>query len=806
MKRFIRTCSVGLLSLVCAAGMAVGTPLPAKADAASATITIFHTNDMHGHLIDAYNSSKVLTTIGADYTAGIREGVPGSLLVDAGDASQGVPFANISKGADVIKLTDAMKYDLGVLGNHEFDYGLDTMFSNVRNSNYPTLSANTYYGSQPILKDVNGQGLSGNNGCDLIKNVNGIKVGFFGIETPETAYKTNPSYLTGSAGSVTFKDPISVSQQEINTLKSEGAQVIVGVMHIGNDPMSSPNSVQIASQLTGLNVMIDGHSHTVENNVVNGTLIVQTGCYGANLGRLDINVDTSGKVTSTETLISAKDAQKNYTPDSSVQNLAAQLSSSQTSLFNQVVGHTSTALWGGVVNGVSVARLGESNMGDLVADAMADNAKTHVAGTVEAGLPIVALENGGGVRDSIPAGDITQGQVSTILPFGNIISMKEVTPNTLYQILENGVSKIAGQNATTGIITGADGRFPQVSGMRFTYDPSGTSSNTAASPVVTGSRIKQIVLLNPDGSDKQVLDRNDTTTPIVLATNDYEDAGGDGYTMLSGIKNIGEGDALDVITGNYISSLTKANGGTFAYPMSQGRIVVATGYVYPNYSATIKLTDANGVVANQQVLYSVDNASAAYGTTDANGVLTVQNMPSGSHAIYMYQNGSYAAAYVNDTIGMTSVSNDMSTQSADQAAAAAVMAKILALPTSPTDSAAVNDAANAYNALSIQQKALVANFSVLLADEKAVAPTTSSSPSSSSSVDSSRNSSQPSTLSSQSSSAASASASASASSAVGSVNNPFTGGMQYPLTGAFAMLGVSGVALVLLLRKKKLHK
>lgn len=799
MKKFIRTCCAGLLSLACAAGLAAGISMPALADTpSSTTLTIFHTNDMHGHLIDAYNSSKVLTTIGADYTAGIRESVPGSLLVDAGDASQGVPFANISKGADVIKLTDAMKYDVGVLGNHEFDYGLDVMFSNVRNSNYPTLSANTYYGGQPILKDVNGQGLSGNNGCDLIKTVNGVKVGFFGIETPETAYKTNPSYLIGTTGSVTFKDPIAVSQQEINTLKGEGAQVIVGIMHIGNDPMSSPNSDQIASQLTGLNVLIDGHSHTVENNVVNGALIVQTGCYGANVGRLDITVDSNGTVTPKETLISAAQAQRNYTPDASVQTLATQLSNAQAPLFNQVVGYTSTALWGGVVNNTSIARLGESNMGDLVADAMADSAKSHVAGTDEAGLPIVALENGGGVRDSIPQGSVTQGQVSTILPFGNILSMKEVTPNVLYQIIENGVSKIAGQDATTGKITGADGRFPQISGMRFTYDPSGTPSNTdpTAGPLVTGNRVKQIVLLNPDGSDKQVLDRNDTTTKIVLATNDYEDAGGDGYTMLSGIKNIGEGDALDVITGNYITALTKAGGGTFAYPMSQGRIQLATSYVYPSYSASVTLTDSNGAVANRQVLYSIDNTSAAYGMTNASGVLTVSNLAPGPHTISIYQNGNYGAAYVNNTIGMTAVTNDMSAQSSDQAAAFTVMTSILGLPYSPTwvDQTAVNTALKAYNALTVQQRALVANYTVLKADAAVVNPAGSGG--------SSANSSRSSVPVGSTAASGSSAASSAASSAV-SASNPFTGDMRYPLSGAFVMLGISGAALLVLLRVRK---
>lgn len=404
------------------------------------------------------------------------------------------------------------------------------------------------------------------------------------------------------------------------------------------------------------------------------------------------------------------------------------------------------------------------------------------------------------MRDSIPQGDITQGQVSTILPFGNILSMKEVTPDVLYQIIENGVSKIAGQDATTGKITGADGRFPQVSGMRFTYDPSDTPSNTAATPAVTGSRVKQIVLLNPDGSDKQVLDRNDTTTKIVLATNDYEDAGGDGYTMLSGIKNIGEGDALDVITGNYITALTKAGGGTFAYPMSQGRIRLATSYVYPDYSASVTLTDSNGAVANRQVVYSIDNTSAAYGTTDSNGVLTVSNLTSGSHTIYVYQNGNYAEAYVNNTIGMTAVTNDMSAQSSDQAAAVAVMTSILNLPYSPTwvDQTTVNTALKAYNALTVQQQALVADSAVLKAAVVAVNPTDSGSSSSGSSKSSA---SAAASISASSAASGSSAASSAASSAV-SASNPFTGDMRYPLTGAFVMFGISGAALLVLLRKK----
>lgn len=210
MKKYLIRLVTGLMSFTFI--MTVIFSFSVMADTTSTTITIFHTNDMHGHLLDTYNSEGILTTLGMDYVAAIRNSVPDSLLVDAGDASQGVPFANISKGEDVIELTNAAGYDVGVLGNHEFDYGLDVMFANVKNSSYPTLSANTIYNGAPILDGVNGVGVTDNNGCDLIKTVKGIKIGFFGICTPETAYKTNPSYLNSATSSVTFEDPITVSK------------------------------------------------------------------------------------------------------------------------------------------------------------------------------------------------------------------------------------------------------------------------------------------------------------------------------------------------------------------------------------------------------------------------------------------------------------------------------------------------------------------------------------------------------------------------------------------------------------------
>lgn len=680
-------------------------PVLAAADTLPTKITIFHTNDMHGRLLDAFNTAKppVLTQIGSDYVAAIKKSTPNSLLIDAGDATQGVPFATISKGADVIRLMNAAGYDGMALGNHEFDYGKAQILSNVALANFPIVSANTIQNGQPLLAGING-----NNGSDFLKTVNGVKIGFFGITTQETVYKTNPSNLQG----VTFEDPIATSKTEVTKLKAEGATVIVGIMHIGNDSSSSPISDDIAQSVSGINVIIDGHSHTVENKYVNKTLIVQTGCYSVNLGKIDIAVDGAGAVTANENMISAANA-TSYTPDGAVKALATQINASQAPIFANVVGRINNSLWGGTVNGQSVGRLGETNLGDLVADAMVDSGKSQIKGTSFDGLPVISLENGGGVRDSIPEGDINQGQITTVLPFGNILSLKEVTPATLYKVIENGVSKIAGQDSTTGIITGADGRFPQISGIRFEYNPAKTAL----------SRVTKVVLTNADGTDKQALDPSDTTTKIVLVSNDYEVGGGDGYTMLGSLKNIGEGNALDVITSQYITKLTKQGGGSFAYPSTQGRVKAISSYANKPYTATIAVKNGSTAAINTKVIYSIDNSSIDAATTDSNGILTIANIFSGAHTVSIIANDQDADVYINDLIGSNTSENVIaSLQSSDASVAQKVSDIINSLPSKITllDKDSVANVRLAYNNLTATQMALVDNYSNLTVAEKTI--------------------------------------------------------------------------------------
>lgn len=719
MKGFIKKVLAAAAAVSVSAGM-LSAGYAVSASSATA-ITIFHTNDMHGHLMDAYTSSKVLSTIGSDYTAAIKNSVPDSLLIDAGDATQGLPFANINKGKDVISLMNAAGYDGMVLGNHEFDYGLDQTLSNAKLAKFPVVSANTVYNGKPLLDEING-----GNGCDFTRVVKGVTIGFFGLTTQETSYKTNPNNVKG----VTFENPVTVAKQEVSKLKGEGAQAIIAITHIGNDPSSDPVSTDIAKQVSGINVIIDGHSHTVENTVVNGTLITQTGCYNSDLGRIDLTVGSDGTVSAAENMISPAQAQASYTPDSNVKALADQINQVQSGLFSQVIGNTDTALWGGTVNRLSIGRIGETSMGDLVADAMADSAKSQVSGTENAGLPIVALENGGGVRDSLTPGNITAGQIETILPFGNILSLKAVTPAVLYDVIENGVSGISGIDPNTGVLSGANGRYPQVSGMRFEYDPSKTAAVTDPSKTqVKGNRVTKIVLLNPDGTDKKVLDRADTTTKIVLATNDYEDAGGDGYTMLGSLKNIGEGNALDVILENYIANLTKQGSGSFSYPISLNRSK-AVGYQYTPYSAAVTLTYLTKPLANTDVFYCIDRNIFGTAKTDGSGVLNLTGVPSGQHTITTFANGNTAATYISDILGTTSVTSEMGPESADQKAALPLMQGIEDLPKTITlaDKPQVDSLAQNYKALTRVQQNLVWNSGALKVAEDAITALTPASP------------------------------------------------------------------------------
>ena len=265
-------------------------------EGAEGQIVIYHTNDSHGYL------SGSDSVVGIDQVAGLKNADPESILVDAGDATQGLPLASLTQGSDVIELMNLAGYDLMTAGNHEFDFGTEQFLYNASLAEFPVLAANVYRDGSPLLAGVP----EGNNGCHTVIERNGIRIGFFGLTTVQTATATNPEGIRG----LEFQDEVETAKKEIDELEAAGADVIIAVCHLG-DADAPCTSEELAGALTGdyqdkVDVIIDGHSHTVENEEVNGITIVQTGCNMAAVGKLTLDV-SGDDVTAAEELLTAAD-------------------------------------------------------------------------------------------------------------------------------------------------------------------------------------------------------------------------------------------------------------------------------------------------------------------------------------------------------------------------------------------------------------------------------------------------------------------------------------------------------------------
>lgn len=269
---------MGLKLMTAVMMLACVTVVPAFAKDAT-TITIFHTNDIHGNVKDNGKDSigfaKFASFVGAE-----RE-TENVLVLDAGDMFQGLPFANLENGHSIIDLANAVGYDAMTTGNHEFDFGAENLFSIASKLNYPMLAANLYKGNERALDAY------------IVKEIDGVKVGVFGMATEETAFKTHPDNVKGYA----FTDMIAEAQTAVKALKEkEGVDVIIMLAHLGLDEGDYTSDL-VAEQVEGIDVIIDGHSHTTLENgrMVNGTLIASTGTAFKNVGRVELSVE-DGKV------------------------------------------------------------------------------------------------------------------------------------------------------------------------------------------------------------------------------------------------------------------------------------------------------------------------------------------------------------------------------------------------------------------------------------------------------------------------------------------------------------------------------
>jgi 2',3'-cyclic-nucleotide 2'-phosphodiesterase (5'-nucleotidase family) len=477
---------------------------------ASTEITIFHTNDMHGRFEPAGN------VIGIDTIAAILEDTENAFLVDAGDTFHGMPFVNLNQGQNGVELMNLAGYGLFTPGNHDFNYGVDRLAELSAQAEFAFISANIYRNGQLLFEPV------------YIANIGGVRVGFFGLSHPDTAILTHPNNVMG----VTFGEPIAAGRSAVAYLQNAGVDVIIGLVHLGSDTHAERRgddlAVQLANAIPEIDVIIDGHSHTLHGNGldVNGVVIVQAGQHGQNVGRVDIVVG-DGVESITASAISVEYARENFTPVAEVTAAIERKQGVLDELLDIVVGYNPVILYGDTTDRNSLRSM-EVPIGNLVADAV-----RHVTNAD------IALHNSGGIRADLPAGSLTKRDIVSILPFNNYVVVMELTAAQLLEVLEHSVSAVPG-----------NGRFMQVSGVSFSFDPEQPEGYRVFDVSVGGRAIN-------------------TVSTMTVATNNFVASGGDGFTTFADLEALSEAANLDEVLIAYMAVANMDN------RIVEGRIVIA---------------------------------------------------------------------------------------------------------------------------------------------------------------------------------------------------------------------------------------
>ena len=496
-------------------------------------IVILHTNDVHGGIAGYAKlaAAKESYTASGAYT----------LLVDAGDYIQGDPTVSASQGKTAIELMNSTGYDAATVGNHEFDYGYANLKTISAQANFPILAANVQY-----------NGATAFDSHTIFTAANGKKIGVFGLETPETATKAHPAKIQG----VTFvggQDMMKLAQTEVDTLKAAGCDYVICLGHLGIDAESTGNrSIDVLNAVTGIDVFIDGHSHSTLDQIkaaTNGTgkvgnaYLTSTGTKLANVGVVDIAPD--GTITTSNVPLDTLTAE-NADTAAVIQRIQQQIDADYGAVFAQSEVQ---------LNGEKAqVRTGETNLGDLITDAMLWQAGT-LGEKVDA-----AVNNGGGIRASLSVGDLTKKDINPVLPFGNTLYLVKLTGAQLLEALE----------ASTCSLPESIGAFPQVSGIEYTVNTGAKFSSTENYPGSTYGKPNAVNRVTIQSVGGAAFDPAETYT---IVTNDFLGAGGDTYyTFKSSPVGYDTGVPLDEVLMDYITAQCKGTITKAAYGQTAGRI------------------------------------------------------------------------------------------------------------------------------------------------------------------------------------------------------------------------------------------
>lgn len=600
-------------------------------------IVIYHTNDLHGHVGSVW-SDETLKRIGLDIIKSIKSSTPNSILIDSGDATWGTFLSKYSKGQDIIKLMNAAEYDGMTLGNHEFDYGVDSVLELAKMAQFPIVSANTFRNGKRLLENINK-----GNGRSFIIEIAGKRIGFFGITTEETNRTTIPDNLEG----IEFKNELEISQEEVKELKAQKVDIIVAIMHVGVEKSGKITSRDIAKKVSGIDIILDGHSHTEIVEKVNNTVIIQTGIGGANLGKIEIKF-VNNTLSINAKLLSAEELGYAYSPDRAVRKMYDEIYEKIAPSLEKVVGRIGNNLYGGTYNSINISRLCETSMGDLICDAMMYRGREILKNSDIKDLPVVAFENGGAVRAKIGAGFIKMEDIYNIFPLDNRLSVQVITPKTLYRVLERGVGKLAISRPYESQFINAFGGFPQVAGITIEVDP--TLEPYDYERHSGGRRVTKVVLLDENGKPSDQLYREDDKTQIAFLFNDYALYE---YPAIKDTEIKIKDDYLYNILSDYTLKLTYENNFKFSYPLSQNRVTVNTkSFNKYTYESEVTLKDSSGALSSIAVNVSIDDKHNQTMLSNDNGAIKISDLTSGPHVIKIRYGNIVGEVYVNNEIGI----------------------------------------------------------------------------------------------------------------------------------------------------------
>ncbi len=489
------------------------------------------------------------------------------LLVDDGDALQGEPVGTMTRGEAIIDIMNEVGYDIAIPGNHDFDYGVQEFLKLAERAKYEYISCNFNKEGELVFKPY------------TIREFDGVKIGFVGVTTPDTLRCSTPTYFMNEAGEFVygfFQDKTGEKlyeavQKAVDGVRAEGAQYVILIAHLGNEDECIPwRYNDVISNTNGINVVFDGHSHDYDKVVMknkDGENVIRQAC--------GTKLDTIGALTiqpdgSMDTALLSWDRKTPAAPELfGLQNAGSEAVAKATEELNanltKVVAKSSVDL---VIydptavtedgKPIRIVRNAETNLGDLCADAYRD----------QAGGADIAWINGGGIRTELKAGDLTLGAILKVHPFGNSLTVIEVTGQQVLDALEWSVHSMPGEF----------GGFNQVSGVTFELDC------TIESPVIVDENgMFASVDASKERRVRNVLVGGEALDPAktyTLASVDYQLLNkGDGYTMFDGCKVVQESVKLDnqVLIDYIQTTLGGVVGEGYDNPYGQGRIVSVGG-------------------------------------------------------------------------------------------------------------------------------------------------------------------------------------------------------------------------------------